>query len=110
MNDRYDKWYKDKNIDIYLSDYVLEEDDARFIILKVLDQSIRDYITLYNAVSQKEKEDWETANLFLFENDYTIDWGEWEITPTELLDLVDVNIEWVRDQTKKKLEDKLNNG
>lgn len=106
VDDRYNKLYKDGKTEFFLSDYQLAEDEARFVILKVLEQSVRDYCTLYNAESQREKDDWESAKGFLFDDDYTVDWGEWEITPEELLDLVDLDINWVREQAQKKFEEK----
>jgi len=106
VDDRYDKTYKEGKIEFFLSDFVLDHDEARFIILKVLEQAVRDYCTLYNAGSQRDQDDWESAKGFLFDDDYTIEWGEWTITSTELLGIVDLDIDWVREQAQKKFEDK----
>lgn len=78
------------------------EEKARFLVLKVLEQTVRDYESLSNSTVSSEQAVWETARSFLFDDDHFLMWGDWELTTEDLLDMVDLDIHWVRQQVNKK--------
>lgn len=71
-------------------------------MLKVLEQAIRDYCSLHESDTTLERETWESANDFLFDDEYRINWGGLELRTEDFLDIIDLDIHWVRDQVKKK--------
>lgn len=104
MEDRYNKEHMHGDVSFLLPDYIPNEEQCRFLMLKVLEQAIRDYISLFNSDLSNEQTLWELARDFLFDNTYRINWGDWTLSTEEFLDIVDLNIIWVREQTIKKFE------
>jgi hypothetical protein len=78
-----------------------EIDECRYLIKKVLEQAVRDFVAFKDKTSATEKYDYETAVCFLFDDTYRVDWGGREMSLQDLLDWVDIEVEWVR---KKALE------
>ena len=75
------------------------ESTSRLLIVAVLHQAIKDYLYIGNAASQGSR---QTAEGFLFNNNYTVDWGDKIMTPGELLDQADIDIAWLRDKILAK--------
>jgi hypothetical protein len=106
MKDRYNRIYNYGRVEFYLSEFMPDEDQCRFIILKVLEQAVRDFTSLADSFLPHDKEVWQEAKDFLFDNEYKLLWGDWELTTEEFLQLVDLDIEWVREQSLKKLKER----
>jgi hypothetical protein len=81
--------------------YTPSLDECRFLILKIIEQSVRDFISLEHASSSSEKEYYQTACQFLFNNRYRIDYGGEEKSLRDMLDLLDIEVEWFREQVVK---------
>lgn len=82
-------------------------DECKRLILKIIEQAIRDYISLEHARAPIEKYYYETACEFLFNEEYTIDYGGEDKTMRDLLDILDLDIDWIRyraNRAKKKRE------
>jgi hypothetical protein len=100
---RYHRWYEEGNVKYYLEDLELSVQDCKIIILKILEQAVKDYIAFDQSTEEQERIAYQTAQAFLFDPSYTLDWGSPEpITSTHLLELIDIDIDWVREQTRKK--------
>lgn len=84
----------EETIDFHRS--IPELDECRFLIKKVIEQAVRDFAALEDAVSSSEQSDYQTACGFLFDDDYHINWGGQEMSLQDLLDWVDLEAEWVR--------------
>ena len=80
--------------DFYRS--VPEIDECRYLIKKVLEQAVRDFIAFEHSKVASEIYDYQTAACFLFDDSYTISWGDGEMSLQDLLDWVDIEVEWVR--------------
>jgi hypothetical protein len=104
LKNRYDKTYFYKNIEFYLSDYIPNNEECRIIILKIVEQASRDYLSLRNAKTLTLQYTWEIAREFIFNKAYLIDWGDRKISPAHLLDLIDMDIEWLRRKMKEKFK------
>lgn len=105
---RRDKEYLYNEVRFYLSDFIPDMEQSRYLMLKVLDQSMRDYISLYNSDSPNEQILWEEARDFIYNDDYRIMWGSLELSIEAFLDILDLEIDWVREQTTKKFKHKEN--
>ena len=112
LKDRYDKTYKYKGIEFYLSDYSPNTEECRLVILKVIEQTSRDYLSLYNSKTSALQYTWETARDFIFSDRYYINWGNQIVSPTHLLQLVDIDIEWLRRKMRERFSqiERKNNG
>lgn len=106
VKDRYNRTYTYGDVEFYLSDFMPDRDQCRFLILKILEQAMRDYVSLYASEVPSEQQSWASAEAFLFEDEYYLMWGDLELSATEFLDLVDLDIAWVREQASKKLKDR----
>lgn len=104
MSDRYNKEYIYGEVSFYLSDFTPDIEECRILILKVLEQTIRDYLSLKDSSLPSDRESWESANDFLFNSEHKILWGDLDLFVEEYLDIVDLDIHWVRDQVRKKLK------
>ena len=114
---RYNREYVHGNVTFRLSDFYLNIDECRFLILKIVEQTVRDYMALYEIVSIKDeyiqnmavtRDEYifHTAAGFIFDDSYTIWWGDQELTPADLLELVDINIDWFRQKVRERIKKK----
>lgn len=77
--------------------YILPKiDECKILILKIIEQAIRDYLSLTNATAPIEKYYYETATNLIFNDEYTIDYGGTDKTLEDLLDIVNLDIDWLR--------------
>jgi len=104
--DRYGKEYSYGSVRFFLSDYTPNIEECRFLILKVLEQSIRDYISLFGSNISSEQALWETAFGFIFDDDYRVLWGDKEMSPEDLIGIVDVDISYLRERVRKQFKER----
>lgn len=102
IDKRYDHEYSYGEIRFYLADFIPDKEQCRFLMLKVLEQAVRDYCALYQSELTSDRVTWQIAKDFLFDDKYILTWGQLELTTEEFLDLLDLDISWVREQTIKK--------
>ena len=88
-----------------VDDFIPDIEESRLLILKVMEQAIRDYVSLQIDRSLNERVAWETARDFLFDDEYKLMWGDMEISTEALLDIIDLDISWVRSQSTKKFKE-----
>ena len=100
---RYDQWYQTGSARFYLENYTPNMEECRFLILKVIEQAVRDFVSFADSKEPELIEVCKEARSFLFDDDYYINWGDREFCLSEMLDLVDVDIEWFRTKTREKL-------
>lgn len=75
-------------------------------MLKVLEQAVRDYCSLVESSIPNELATWEEARDFLFDDEYYFFWGDMELRLEDFLDILDLDIMWVREQTAKKFNER----
>jgi hypothetical protein len=102
MDNRYNQEYTHGSVVFYLSDCMPDMEQCRFLILKVLEQAVRDYCSLSGSELPNEQLIYHQAKEFLYNDQYYLMWGGLELTTEELLQLVDLDISWVREQTTRK--------
>ena len=102
-NERYDKEHQYGSVTFRLDNYWPDIEQCRYLILKVLEQADRDYTSLSSSQVPNERLQYRIAEAFLFEDEYYLWWGDKELKTEELLDIVDLDISWVREQTIRKL-------
>jgi len=71
-------------------------DECRYLILKIVEQSVRDFLSLSKSAAPIEQHYHETAQDFIFDPTYSIDYGGSIKTLSDLLDILDLDIEWFR--------------
>ena len=103
---RYDKWHYYGDVRFFLGDYIPNREQYRFLMLKVLEQAIRDYISLHNSDIPNEQVLWEEARGFIYDDKYRTSWGDLVLSTEEFLDILDLDIKWVREQTTKKFKNR----
>ncbi len=71
-------------------------DECRLIFLHLIRQAIDDYHIFKDRKSAEDKEVWETAAGFLFDDNYTIDWGTHSLTLKDICQYLNLNTNWLR--------------
>lgn len=106
LKNRYGREHSYGTVRFYLEDFRPDPEESRFLLLKVIEQSVRDYISLYNSESPGEQVLWEEARGYLFNDNYKIQWGDLEIGLEDVLTILDMDISWVRKEIKRKFKTK----
>lgn len=109
INDRYDTEHSYGEVRFYLSDYCPNIEESRFLLMKVIEQAVRDYCALSEATLPAEIVLWKTSRDFIFNDNYTIEWGDKDMSFEDILDVLDLDVHWFREQTQKKFEARLKN-
>lgn len=77
--------------------------------MKVVEQAVKDY-TLIKSPHYSDKyrsrhiKNWESARDFIFDDNYLIDWGDQQMNLEDILDIMDIDIDWFRKKTRIKYE------
>jgi hypothetical protein len=107
IDDRYDRDHSYGEVTFHLSSYYPNVEECRFLLMKVIEQAVRDYCALYDAELPAEKTLWESSRDFIFDDEYVIDWGGKDMRFEDVLDVLDLDIHWFREQTQKKFKARL---
>ena len=106
MEERYNKWHTYNQVTFYLEDFIPDPEECRILILKTIEQVIRDYLLLKDSELLNDKIAWITAAAFIFDDDYWFVWGDMELYPYEFLEIVDLDINWFRTYIEKRFNEK----
>ncbi len=104
--DRYNHWHHHNDVEFWLPYYSPNIEECRFLILKIVEQSIRDYISLFGSNISSEKALWDTAYGFIFDDEYRIMWGNTEMGTEDLVGIVDVDIHYLRERVRKQFKER----
>ena len=91
-------------VKFHLSDYIPSKEQCRILMLKVLEQAVRDYCSLAKSELANEQQQWEEARAFLMDKNYHFKLGDYDLTLESFLDILDLDVDWVREQTRKKFK------
>jgi hypothetical protein len=109
-SNRYDKYHELGSVRFYLDSYSINYEEACYILLKVVEQAIRDYCFLEWSNIPYKRWHWETAKDFIFEDDYFVAWGDLELNLGRICEILAyteksyMDVDWVRRKTKEKYE------
>ena len=104
IDDRYDKEHYYGEVRFFLSNYYPNIEECRFYLIKMIEQAVRDFCSLHNAELPAEQVLWQEAKGFIFDDSYRVMWGEQEMSFEDILDILDLDIHWFREQTRKKFK------
>lgn len=106
---RYERWYKlGSSIEFYLSSYTPNDQESRFLLLKVVEQAMNDYANLEGSEIPYADLLWQSARDFIFDDKYWIYWGDMEFSLEDILDILEINLNWVRRTAEKKYQKRKN--
>ena len=104
MDDRYNAWHTVGEKKFYLEPFVLDIEESKFLLYKVVEQAIQDYVLLtWSNISYKDLL-WTTARDFIFEDDYFIDWGEFVFNLETICEILDLDVDWIRRKSEERFE------
>ena len=103
MKGRYNRYYRYGDVRFYLADFEPTPERCRYLMLKVLEQAVREYCAFKDSDIPSEQAAWELARDFLFDDEYRFIWGDHELSLEAFLDHLDLDIEWVRKQTRERM-------
>lgn len=95
--ERYNREYEFNGIKFFLSDYTPNEEECKLLITKIFEQAIRDYLSF-----KQDTDAFAQVRDFLFQDDYIFNWGGKIYTTSDFAGIIDIDIEWLRDQIRKK--------
>jgi len=67
----------------------------------MIEQAVRDYLRLGKSPVPVEQWYYVTAECFLFEEDYRVDWGGEEKSLKDFLDALGIDTDWFREKVRK---------
>ena len=88
-----------------------QPDEILYLLLRVVEQAIRDYLSLDKAAAPIEKEYYDTACQFLFDDEYVMEFGGANKTLKEILEMLEIEVIWFREKViklKQQKHDKIN--
>ncbi len=103
---RYTEVHEWGNTRFTLTYFEPQHDECKFLLMKVVEQAVRDFINLEFSTIPIEKVYYESATGFLFDTDYRIDYGGHEMSFSDVLDCLDMEAIWFREQVSKLKERK----
>jgi hypothetical protein len=83
-----------EDIEELAEEYIVHLDETRILFLKIIEQSIRDFVNLRKSTVPIEQDFFETAKSFLFDPNHKIDWFVYEIGLEEILQYLNIDYEW----------------
>lgn len=107
VEDRYKKEHREGNITFKLSEYTPNIQECKFLFLKMIDQAIRDIIIFDKSSAEEEKIIAQEARDFLFDEEYTIKWGDLYLSLENILDILDIEVEYFRQKIQQRLEEEI---
>ena len=108
IEERYNKLYKVGNAEFFLSDYIPNIEECKFLLLKVVEQAVRDILAYKGTDDQELIDRAKEAYEFIFDDEYYIAWGDEEFNLQIILDFLDIDLEWFRDKTRTEMENREN--
>ncbi len=100
---RYKEWHQAGSARFYLEDYLPDIEECKFLLLKVVEQAVRDYCSFADSVEPELIDICKEARDFIFDDEYFIEWGGRELNLQIIMDILDVDIDWFRKKTRHKL-------
>lgn len=105
MIDRYDAWHTYGKVRFYLPAYTPDIEEVRLLMMKVLEQAVREYCSLQQPTNIHEQQTYDLAKDFLFDDNYYFMWGDIEMSLSDMLDILDIDTQWFREQTIRKAKE-----
>lgn len=96
--DRYNRTYQHGTATFELDYYIPDKEECRFLILKVVEQATRDYLSLFGSDLSSDINKWESAAGLIFDPEYRILWGDVDLSLEDLLNIVDIDTNWFREK------------
>ena len=110
MSERYERYYVCGDIEFFLEDCVLTEEDCIDLLHMMLLQATRDFFTFQNPIKAADREIYFTASGLLFDDNYRFYWGEEEYYADFIFDTLGLDKEWIREGLIEKLEKRQKRG
>jgi hypothetical protein len=110
MDDRYNRYHTLGNVTFYLDSYELNYEESCYLLLKVVEQAIRDYCFLEWVNIPYRKWHWETARDLIFDDNYFIQWGDLQLNLGRICEILAyteksfMDVDWIRRKTKERYE------
>jgi hypothetical protein len=109
LEGRHNREYNYNGVKFFLSDYTPNVEECRFLILKVVEQSVRDYLSLFGSDLNSEVLLWSTAKGFIYDSEHKVLWGDKELSLEDLLNIVDVDVNYLRERVTKQFKERHGN-
>ncbi len=100
---RYNEWHQAGSARFYLENYLPDIEECKFLLLKMVEQAVRDFVSFADSDEPELKEICKEARDFLFEDEYFIEWGGRELNLQIIMDILDIDLGWFRKKTREKL-------
>jgi len=102
VDNRYNRHHIINNVTFYLDSYSLDLQECKYLLFKLVEQTVRDYCLLEYSDVPYRVFYWNTAKDFLFEEDYFIAWGDLELNLDQIGDIIGVDSDYIRRKAKER--------
>lgn len=79
-----------------MSQSLTAEEETRLLLLKIVEQAVRDYETYKNKKTSEDQAIFNNAKQFLFNPDYLIQWGDFEIGFSDICEYLELDFNWAK--------------
>lgn len=90
--------------DVIVNRTTPELDECRNILLQVIKQAMDDIQAFKDKTKPEQVEIYQTAYLFLFDDDYFIKWGDIELNLEQICEIINLDIDWIRQKLSQQIE------
>lgn len=84
-------------------------DECRYLILRMIEQSVRDYLSLEHSSAPTEKIYYESACDFIFNDKYILDYGGEERSIKDFLFILGIDLVWFREKVVRLKDQRIKN-
>jgi len=101
QEDRYNSIHTWGTVQFSMTDFYPQEDECKYLLMKIVEQAIRDYINLEKCIVPTEVQYYESSQDFLFDDECRIQYGDFLLSFTDILHTLGLEVDWFR---KKVIE------
>ena len=103
---RYNETYTWGNVKFKLEAFTPQQDECRLLMIKVVEQAVRDYMNLEHSAIPIEQQYYQTAIGFIFDDDYRVDYGSTEMSFADILTCIfddsEGEVQWAREKIRRQ--------
>ncbi len=93
--------------DIRKEEYTVNKDETNILFLHIIERAILDFKSYKDSKVPIEQDWYASAKGFLFDPEYRIPWGDYDINLDNILEYMGLDYDWFMRKLKEKLEDEL---
>lgn len=88
-----------------MEDTLPSSKECKFLLLKVIEQAVRDFLSMHNARFDNERETWRNARSFIYDEEYRLSWGNYNFSLEDMLNILDLDVDYFRETATRRFKE-----